>query len=277
MKKLIYFIFIFVFICIFCSACNGSVTRDIRHSGYNIGGKFICKRFYPTDKNDTNYDKVKYLTSNNIVDDNGKIYEISMDRVFANDENCKEADTGITVEAIFDNKIIKGTDDKYYYLVGQNDTSSYSEVTTGDNMYYIYDLLLKDNGVVKIITADSNNGSYYILKNDGNIYENIVKTKERNLPPEIVTSRIIYDKGEFGDDIIDFNYAGESLSTYVRTQDKIFRMQITNKKDCTKYADIKCIYSMEEDTKLEKYSNRIIAFNGNTIITDYKQVFNLSN
>ena len=276
MKKSIYGILL-VLIILLCSACNGSVTRGIRHAGYSVGGNFACSRFFPKDKEDVSYERIKYITGSHIINTEGKIYELSLGQVYANKENCKEAQTDIKVKAIFDNKIVKGIDNKYYYLVGQNNIESYKEVTPLDNSYYLYDLLLKDKDVVKVITANSSNGTYYILKTDGNVYENVIMTKERNRPPEIVSSKTVFDVSEFGSEIIDFNYVGNSSATYVRTEDKIFRMLITNKDKCSKYADVNCNYQMQEDTQLGEYLDKIIAFNGSTIITDYNQIFNLSN
>ena len=276
MKKVIYFCFICVIV-LLCSACNGSITRGIRHAGFNVGKKFTCDRFYPKDKEDTNYDKIRYFTGSHLINEDGVIYEVSLDQVFSNEQNCKVADTSIVVKAIMDNKIIKASDGKYYYLVGGDGIPSYSEVTKIDNNYDTYDLLLKDSNVVKIITVNLNMGIYYTLKNDGNIYEIIVYKKDHNSVPEITSSRIVYDKGEFGGDIIDFNYVGNSENTYIKTVDRIYRMQKVNKKECLKYADVKCIYEMSEDAELEEYLDKIIVYNGSTIITDYKQVFSLQN
>ena len=54
-------------------------------------------------------------------------------------------------------------------------------------------------------------------------------------------------------------------------------MRAINYEKCSKYADVTCIYRVEKDEVLDKYKDRIIAYNGKTLITDYKQVFNLSN
>lgn len=274
MKKSIYGILL-VLVVLLCSACNGNVTRGIRHAGYSVGDKFTCSRFFPKDKDDVSYERIKYITGSHIINTEGKIYELSLGQLYANKENCKEAQTNIKVKAIFDNSIVKATDNKYYYLVGQNNTESYREVTPLDNSYYLYDLLLKGNDVVKVMTANSSNGSYYVLKTDGNVYENIVMTKDRNKPPEVVSSKTIYDVTEYGSNILDFNFVGNSGATYIKTEDKIYRMLMTNKDKCTKYADITCNYQMQEDTQLEEFRDRIIAFNGSTIITDYKQIFTL--
>lgn len=275
MKKIIYVGFLFIFI-ILCTGCNGSVTRDIRHSGFSVGSEFICSNFYPKDKEDTSYEKIRYFTGTNIINSSGKIYELSLSQYFTNKENCKEADTNILVEAIFDNSIIKGTDNKYYYLVANGEVTKYSEVTTKDNSYYIYDLLLKEADVVKAVTANSNTGSYYVLKSDGNVYEIVITSTDRNSPPKITSSKIIYDKTVYGGSIIDFNYAGDSINTFIRTEDKVYRMKITNLEECKKYADINCKYAIEEDELLEKHLDRIIAFNGSTLITDYKLMFSVT-
>ena len=47
-NKLLKLLMIIVLVTI-CTACNGSVTREIRHAGFSIGNKFICDKFYPQD------------------------------------------------------------------------------------------------------------------------------------------------------------------------------------------------------------------------------------
>ena len=259
-----------------CTACNGNVTRDIRHAGFTVGGTFVCDNFYPKDKDDTSYDKIRYFTGNHLIDEQGKIYELSLGQLFANNQNCKAADTSITVKAILDDKIIKGTDNKYYYLQAQNNVASYSEVTSADNSYAIYDLLLKDDDVVKVVTADNSSGLYYILKLDGNVYANVISTQDRNSPPLVISTKIVYGQDEYGSPITDFQYAGESLNTFIKTEDKVYRMRVTNQDKCGKYADVKCEYKIEEDSIFEKYKERIISYNGSILITDYKQMFNVS-
>ena len=37
--------------------------------------------------------------------------------------------------------------------------------------------------------------------------------------------------------------------------------------------DIECEYEFDEDTTLTKYYDRIMAYNGSTLITDYLKVF----
>lgn len=267
---------ILVFIIIMCTACNGSVTRDIRHAGFNIGDKFICDSFFPKDKDDTSYNKVRYFTEDHLIDKDGKIYELSLSKTYQSGQNCRAADTSIIVKSIFDDGIIKGMDDKYYYLVGQNDVSSYSEIPNTDNNYDIYNLLLREVDVIKVITANSSTGEYYILKTDGNVYSYIVTKKDYSSPPTVTAISTVYNKNDYDSKIVDFNYAGNSLNTFIRTENKTYRMRITNGEKCNKYADIPCNYQMSEDPLFEEYRDRIIMFNGSMLITDYKQMFTVA-
>ncbi|MBQ3297503.1 MAG: hypothetical protein IJG97_01720 [Bacilli bacterium] len=276
MKNKVLKILMIIVLVTVCTACNGSITREIRHAGFSISKKFICDKFYPQDKDDTSYLRIRYFTENHLIDQNGKIYEISLQQSYQSGENCKEADTAITVKTIFDDKIIKGTDDKYYYLIGQNNVSSYSEIPKTDNSYDIYNLLLKDVDTIKVVTADSSAGEYYLLKTDGNVYSYVITKKDYNSAPVVTSVSTVYNKNDFDSKIIDFNYAGNSLATFIKTENKVYRMRITNSSECKKYADIECKYKMEEDSLFEEYKDRIIVYNGSSLITDYKQVFNVA-
>ena len=266
--------FIIMFICFLCVGCNGTITRDIRHSGFNVSGKFVCSGIVPSKKNNK-VSKVKFLLDNFIVTEDNKLYELSLSSPFSNDENCKLVDKA-DVKAIYDESVFKGTDNKYYYLTNLGNVEKYSEVPTTDNNYELYDLLLSDEGVLKVETANSSNATYYALKNDGVIYFYTLKKNDTSGHLEIGDSGIAYNKVSYGSDIIDFSYSGDSLNTYVRTKKDIYRMNITNKKECDKYTDVLCKYEMKKDTIFQKYSDNIIGYSGNNLITDYGTIFTIA-
>ena len=84
----------------------------------------------------------------------------------------------------------------------------------------------------------------------------------------------VYTSENLGSKIVDFNYAGdESEATFVRTENKIFRNEALNRKDCREYIDIDCQFEFAEDATLTKHYDRILAYNGSTLITDYLKVF----
>lgn len=275
MKKIVLFSMLFLIV-LLCTACDGNVTRAIRHAGFSVGNKFKCDDFYPSSKNDTSYKKAKHFTGTRLIDSEGEIYELSLGQVYSNNQNCRKADTKIKVVAILDNKIVKGNDDKYYYLDAQNSIPSYSEIKNTDHSYVIYDMLLKSKDVVKVMTVDNNKGLYYVLKTDGNVYGITISKESESSKPKLMGTTIVYDKTDYDSEIIDFNYVGSSTATYIRTEDSLYRMTVTNSKECRKYVDVACKYKMKEDKTFKKYQNRIIIYNGSTLITDYKLTFSVS-
>lgn len=272
MRKGLLFSLLLVVTILLCTACQGDVTRALRHDGFNISGEFICDTFYGEDA----VEKIRYLTSDKIITDAGRIYEISLGQKFSNGSNCKIADTALKVVAVFDNRIFKADDGKLYTLSAENNSSAYTEVSTSDNSYPLYHLLLSQDGVVKVMTADSNSGIYYTLKSDGNVYGVTVSKGDRDTQPSIVGSVVVYNSADYGGTITDFAYYGDNSSTFVRTDSKIFRMKPSNFDECSKYADVPCNYSMMEATALEENKDYILAYNGSTIITTYKKVFTVS-
>ena len=276
-KNKLKFLFLVGICCFICTGCDGDVTRDIRHDGFSYGTEFNCDYFFPKDKEDTSYKKIKYLTGTHVIDEDGKLYEISLGQAYSNNQNCRKADTKIVVDAIMDGSIARGSDGKYYYLTSSNNVVQYSEITNADNNFYIYDLLLKDKETIKVTTADSSSGLYYVLKKDGNVYGYIVSKADSRSEPVITSSKIVYGSDNYGGDIIDYNYAGNSVSTFVRTANKIYKVYATNGSECSKYADVECQYAMKSSDTLNEYKDRIIAYNGSTLITDYKRVFSATN
>ncbi len=268
--KMLFLLFV---VCFACCGCNGTITRNIRHAGFTVGDTFVCDPFYPKDKEDTHYERVKYFTGSHLINSEGKIYELALSQPYANGQNCREAQTTLREKAILDNRIIKAEDNKYYYLVSQNNVASYSEVPQTDNNYTIYDILLRDEDVIKVMTADNSKGVYYVLKQDGNIYANVIQKPDRNGPFVLTSTQVIFDKTEYLANIIDFNYVGNSLNTYVKTENKMFRMRMKNAERCQKYADVVCEFELKEDTMFETYKDHIILYNGNMLVTDYKQIF----
>ena len=252
---------------LFLTGCNGNTTRNIRHLGFSISNmKFKCSYIY------NNKTKVKYLLDNKIILDDGSLLDVNFNSLYSSSENCRKSNTNLKVKAIFDNKIFKDNDNILYYLTGDNSHDEYSIVKEDDSSYKLYKLLLNDNDILKIQTTSSGTGEYNILKTDGNIYQyKIAREKDDNY---VITSKnIIYNKDKYNENIIDFYNNGKNTNTYIRTNNNIERMVITNKKECNKYIDVDCIFELKSDD-INKYLNNITAYNGNTLITNYGVVFN---
>lgn len=277
MKKIKYIIlFIFVFICCGCSYKYASTNRSIRHSGFVItNNTFKCDAIF--EKKEVINDKIRFYIGNYMISEEGNIYETNLGKVYSNDMNCRRPDFSQKVYAIFDLNILKDNAGNYYYIGGNEKVSAFSQVTEADEDYSLYDLLLKDSDVVKVSTVNSKTGEFYVLKTDGNIYQYIVSKNNTNNQYIIDSINKIYSSSDFGSRILDFDYKGSSTSTFVKTEKAFFRMKVTNSEECNKFADVSCEYQMMEDTKLTEVIDRVLAYNGSTLITTYGKVFNVIN
>lgn len=270
-KNYLKMIILGVFVLMFCTACNGNVTRSIRHDGFAVSNKIKCEKFFS--EGSAVYKNVKFFTGSHLIDQTGRIYELSLGQPYSDGTNCRDSGKSIIVQSIMDNNVVRGADGGFYYLNGSGQTLPYTKIAETDNNYAIYNLLLSDPQVIKVVTADSNAGLYYVLKSSGDVFGITVSKADRNSPPAITGTTTVFNKVEYGSTIEDFNYAGNSSATYVKTASSLFRMKASNEKECTKYADIACQYTMLESEEYINYKDRVVVFNGSTLITDYGQVF----
>ena len=259
------------------TGCNGNVTRDIRKDGFNLSGyKISCKDLIPIKEQEPASKKISFMNSNFAITTDGEIYEISLNQKYSNNDNCRIANTSLRVVALMDTNVFKASDGKFYYTVDNTNATAYSEVSPNDNSYAIYKLVLSDAKVKRVITVDQNAGSYYVLLDDGNIYNYVIKRGDYNSPYTIVSKDIIYDANLYEGKIVDVNYSVSNQNRiYIRTSNEIYRMLAVNYKKCNKYADIECKYKMKKDEVLTKYylGNKILYFGPDMLITTYGKVF----
>lgn len=274
MKKVILLSGIAV-ITLLLTGCDGNVTRDLRHAGFSLSTEeFKCSTLLPASEDSKPTDTILYSNGSYAITDDGKLYELSLSQPYSNNENCKKISFSVKVIAYMDDNILKGEDNKFYYAPGTKSTQPLTEVTTNDSNYQLYTLLLGGQQVKKVITVDSNAGIYYALEDDGNVYKYTMTRQDYNAPYTISEKVPVYKKSEYGE-IIDFNYAGDSSATYIKTKTKIYRMKATNEEECTKYADVACKYKIKLDETLTEYNNtkKIIYYGPNLLLTDYGKQF----
>ncbi len=275
-KKSFKIIFAFIIIIVFCCSCDGNVTRDIRHAGYSLSNdKFVCDDVMPKNDKDQSYKRIKYFKDNYFITEDGEIYDISLGLKYSNDQNCVVANTSVLVDSVFGD-IAKGKDGGYYYLTAQNNISRFGAIPTTDMAYQLYVLLLGDSNNLKVQALDNNIGSYLVLKTDGNVYKYIVSRSQDNKNYVVISTNIMYSKDQFGDYIVDFSYKGNNLGTFIKTDSSVYRMKISNYEECNKYADVSCTYEMMEDQIFVDYRDKILAFNGSTLITTYGRIFSVT-
>lgn len=258
------------------TGCDGTVTREIRHAGFSLSSdEFVCSTLMPANEETPPTDNILYTDGSYAITDDGKLYELSLSQPYSNEENCKRISFSIDIIAYMDGTILKGDDGKFYYAPGTTASSPLSEVTQNDSNYQLYNILLGKDTVKKVMTVDSNAGIYYVLEDDGTVYQYTVTRQDYNSPYTLTEKTPVYEESEYGT-IIDFNYAGDSTTTYLKTEDEIYRMTITNKEQCTEYVDIACKYKMKKDETLTKYYKeepKILYYGPSILITTYGKEF----
>ncbi len=272
-RKLTYFFIIFC-LTLCCTGCIGDITRGIRHAGFSLSpSEFKCDAFVSKKLEEaSNNEKIWYFDSGRAITSAGQIYELSLGQIFSNEQNCMLADFSGKAVAVMDNKIFKSSDNKLRYLYSDGNTLAYSEVTANNNLFGVYKLLFNLDGVKKITTYDENSGIYYVLKDDGNIYKVVINKGDNKSAVSLVSQEVAYSSSTYGK-IIDFSYTASIATNYIRSEEKIYRMKITNYENCSQYANVECTYEMYEDTPLMEYKDYILAFNGSMLVTNYGKEF----
>ena len=274
MKRIKYIIlFLIVGALAGCGYKYASFTREIRHSGFTLSSfSFKCPPIY---NEDGSGDKPAFYIGNYIITESGTLYETNLGKPYSNDMNCRKPNFQEKVAAIFDMKIVKTSDGEFYYLSGSEEVPAYSIVPESDEDYHLYEILLSEDSVVRVVTVNSKGGIDYVLKGDGNIYQyNIIMENNEWL---LDTTELAYSYNEFGSKIKDFNYNGSNSTTYIKNETSYYRMMVTNQEKCSKYADVACEYKLKLDEGLKNTYDKILAYNGSTLITNYGKIFNVNN
>ena len=172
MKKKVGLIAFLSLATILLTGCDGNVTREIRHTGFNLSNnEFMCSELMPIGNSTKPNDKILFMNETYAITENGKLYDISLSQTYSNNQNCKKISFNQDIIAYMDSSILKGEDNKFYYAPGTTSTTPLTEVTANDSNYQLYTLLLGNENVKKVITVDSNTGIYYVLENDGVVYQ----------------------------------------------------------------------------------------------------------
>lgn len=275
MNKKLKLIVLSLFVILCCTGCgNSSITRDLRHAGFNLSeDDFSCDALIP--KQNQEYEAIKYVSSTFAITTTGVIHELSFGKKFSNEEYCKKADTNLTVEALVGSEVFRAEDNKIYYLKKSDSHAAYTEVPISDSNYPAYRFFLKDNhDLLKVQSVGDS--TYYVLKEDGDVYRYVLGRNNSN-GVYLVSSSKMYTHDNYGSEILDFNYAGEkSEATFIRTEDSIYRNTALNRDMCLKYVDIDCEYEFLKDEILTEHYEHIMAYNGSMLITNYLKVFNLN-
>lgn len=215
--------------------------------------KFIC---------DIDYNNIKYFQSGYFVTKNNEIYDISFDKLYSNNQNCKKREIDIDVSNIQD-----------YYIFSKN-----------NNIYNVRDLeeeyitdysqiYLLDKNIIKIISSDYDNGKINVLVfKDNNIYKQTYNITNG----ENGFNKITFEKEELYKSLEEYGNikyitfepylytnSGKNIQLEENTITTIFSDKgyyyleeiITD--ECKKYQDIECELEFKESEIYKRFSNDV--------------------
>lgn len=230
-----------------------SDKEDIEIKPVSEVGPFICEEF-----ND-----IKHTFNNDLIINNGYLYITNMNMIYSNEQNCKKM-SDINISKVIDNYFIAPDKTIYTY----DSTSNSLKVYQSNGRVPAY--LLEDN-IVMATNYENDSYKYYVLKNDGKIY-NVIFDRKFDFGSAsyyyITTSEEVLISYE--DEVIkSFNTTIDKID-FVVTDKGIYTNKITNP-ECNNYADVDCIYELVKNETLEekmenikyidKYENTIFYIN----------------
>lgn len=215
--------------------------------------KFIC---------DIDYNNIKYFQSGYFVTKNNEIYDISFDKLYSNNQNCKKREIDIDVSNIQD-----------YYIFSKN--NKIYNVRDLEEEYIIdySQIYLLDKNIIKIISSDYDNGKINVLVfKDNNIYKQTYNITNG----ENGFNKITFEKEELYKSLEEYGNikyitfepylytnSGKNIQLEENTITTIFSDKgyyyleeiITD--ECKKYQDIECELEFKESEIYKRFSNDV--------------------
>ena len=209
-------------------------------------------------------DNIKLLTSDRLITKDNEIYDISFDKLFSNNQNCKKIETNINISNIRDGFIFS-KDNKFYNI------SDFEEVGIADYLQ----IYLLDKNIIKIIESDYDeiNGKINLLVFKNN---NIYKQTYNITNGENGFNKITFEKEELYKSLEEYGNikyitfepylytnSGKNIQLEENTITTIFSDKgyyyleeiITD--ECKKYQDIECELEFNESEIYKRFSNDV--------------------
>ena len=215
--------------------------------------KFIC---------DIDYNNIKYFQSGYFVTKNNEIYDISFDKLYSNNQNCKKREIDIDVSNIQD-----------YYIFSKNNKIYNVRDLEEEYITDYSQIYLLDKNIIKIISSDYDNGKINVLVfKDNNIYKQTYNITNG----ENGFNKITFEKEELYKSLEEYGNikyitfepylytnSGKNIQLEENTITTIFSDKgyyyleeiITD--ECKKYQDIECELEFKESEIYKRFSNNV--------------------
>jgi hypothetical protein len=250
--------FIKLLLCTIIFFClNGCDSKNVEKSNQlDIPVKYFKLVKFDCPEIMNNLKNVKRMNINFAVMNDNVIYELSFNKKFSNEQNCKLfnkegyqlVDLGLYLGAFVDN-------DGYYYAYG------------AENDYKLLKSNAKDT-VYSIRKTYGENLPVNMLYNSDELFTTIDNKV-------FLLNHMKYNAYEEGYELSNTPFFtldnDEIISSYMNgftTNKAFYQYTKVNKKECDKYADVKCEYGFIKDKELTKNYNKIKFYNYIILIDD---------
>ena len=228
--------------------------------------KFIC---------DINSNDIKAFYNNYIITKDNEMYDVSFDKLYSNNQNCKKREIDIDINNI-QGSYIFSKDNKIYDITSleEQQISDYSQI------------YLLDKDIIKIIDYDydyTNNKLSVIVFKNNNLYKKIYNFSYI----EFGYNKLTFEKEELYKSLEEYgNIKHIFFDSYLYTNNKSYQLEdntitaiISDKgyyyldevktDECTKYEDVKCELELKESEIYKKFNKDIKYILGEyTILND---------
>lgn len=168
------------------------------------------------------------------ITNDGKLYQLSFDKVFSNEKNCKQVESNNTFKKFIRSGILDNQNNIYYFDKDKYELEIYNFEPGYTSMPYIKDI--DKSNYLNISSAKKPNDSMidlYFYTKENKVYrydaDNNFRLTLNNEPIFVLEN----------DEVIEY-----SLDETIKTNKNfyVYSSKVKNKEECEKYADIKCIY-----------------------------------
>lgn len=239
-------------------------ASDLKNIHVREVGSFVCD----------NFNNIQNTFNEGFVVNNGNLYTINTTLKFSNEQNCKKI-SDLNVTNIVDSYFIVDNSKVYTF---DNDTIDLKEYESNGR---IPTYLMSNNIIMSYKYSSGNEYNYYVLKNDGKIY-NISFKRDYHFEKGVgtytydVISESIHH--EYPNEIIKSFTVSNNEITSITTNKGVYEKSITNL-ECTQYADVDCTYSLQKNEYFVESIDNVSYVNVNdhiTYITKENKIFTVN-
>lgn len=231
------------------SVFSNSINDEIKN--YNSVNKIICDELQENEIIDLSY--------NYVIFKNGEMYSILSEKgkLYSNNSQCKKIDLPFKIKSVLNSYIVGDNNKKYTIEINYEKDN---EIELKEETYYsaVTKKLLKDDDIVSYYSVyDDNKQKYFVLKNDGIIYEqeyDIKFTDDITESVSLISEEIALSNEPYGK-INSFSINNNEI-TRVYTENGLYLLKEIGD-DCQKYQDVKCSKELVLSDIYKKYSDEI--------------------